>query len=269
MRRALVLGCGGTVGGAWQVGALAAVRDALGWEPASADVIIGTSSGAHLAVLLGRGLTITDLIAAQRDSSDAPAFARRFFTRPPGRWPRLTDRDPAFLDGLTHDLVPGWVPHPATWLVAVSSRGARVAFGSPGAPRTSVAEALRASWAIPGWYQSVLIGRRRYFDGGVASPTSADLVPDVDEVVIVAPMVSEARVPGVGGRLELVLRQRMNRVAAREVASLRARGIRVVRVHPGAAELAAMGWNFMDPARRLPALEAALTHVPARLRSLA
>ncbi|HEX8869131.1 MAG TPA: patatin-like phospholipase family protein, partial [Lentzea sp.] len=136
MRRALVLGCGGTVGGAWQVGALAAVRDALAWEPSSADVIIGTSSGAHLAVLLGRGLSVDDLLAAQRDSPAAPEFARRFFTTPPPRFPRPRHRSPDFLDGLTGDLVPGWVPHPATWLVAVSSRGTRVAFGSPGAPRT-------------------------------------------------------------------------------------------------------------------------------------
>jgi NTE family protein len=49
MRRGLVLGCGGTVGSAWQVGVLAAVQRVWQWDPRSAAVVIGTSGGAMLS----------------------------------------------------------------------------------------------------------------------------------------------------------------------------------------------------------------------------
>ena len=47
MRRGLVLGCGGTVGSASQVGA--AERRAWQWDPRSAAVVIDTSGGAMLS----------------------------------------------------------------------------------------------------------------------------------------------------------------------------------------------------------------------------
>jgi NTE family protein len=302
MRRGLVLGCGGTVGGAWQVGALAAVRDALGWEPHTADVLVGTSAGAHLAALLGAGFCADDLVAAQRDEPGAPDAVRAFFTNPPRRVPRtpigppqsprlaiaglrrrnrllaasaLLPRgrsDPQFLDALADSIVgaDGWLSHPAVWLVAADlATGERSAFGAPGAPHARLHDALRASWAIPGWYPPVEIDGRRYVDGGAASTCSADLLAslDLDEVVIIAPMASRHRevVPGLAGRIEAVMRTTMSRGLDAEVAELEARGSQVLRVHPSTAELAAMGPNFMDPRRRMAALEAALEHVPAQL----
>ncbi|RJQ81817.1 patatin [Pseudonocardiaceae bacterium YIM PH 21723] len=303
MKRALVIGCGGTVGGAWQVGALHAIRDALGWDPREADVLVGTSAGSHLSAMLGMGLSVDDLVAAQRDEPGSPDAARLFFTRPPSALPSLpaprptaagltrrawrggqrlvaaaslapTGRtDPAFLDRLARDLTTGdWVTHPAVWLVAVNTRLAqRVAFGAPDAPAATLSEALRASWSVPGWYPPVTIGGDQHLDGGAWSPTSADLLADreLDEVVIISPMTSkpdDVRIPGLAGRVEGLLRARMNRTLDAEEALLRSRGIRVLRVHPGAQELALLGPNFMDPRRRLPALDAALTHLPARLK---
>lgn len=301
MRRGLALGCGGTVGGAWQVGALVALRDATGWEPHTADVVVGTSSGAHLAAMLGAGLSVDDLLAAQLDEPTAPAAARRFFTEPPAPRPRpplgrpdpglllagvrrrrrllalsgLAPRgrtDASFLDDLIAGLLPDrtWFPHPDVRLVAVdAATGERVAFGSPGAPSAHASEALRASWAIPGWYPPVRIAGRDYVDGGVVATCSADLLAPLglDEVVIVAPMASAdgAAVPGPLGRLEGVMRTSMSRSVDTDVAALRAAGTRVLRIHPDRRELTAMGANFMDPRRRLAALEAALRHVPERL----
>ncbi|XGU21294.1 patatin-like phospholipase family protein [Rhodococcus sp. 3Y1] len=45
-----------------------------------------------------------------------------------------------------------------------------------GAPKATVGEALRASWAIPGWFPPVTIDGVRYIDGGAASTASVDLL---------------------------------------------------------------------------------------------
>ena len=56
MKVGLVLGAGGVQGGAWLVGALDAVAEETGWDPASAEVIVGTSAGSMLAALLAGGV---------------------------------------------------------------------------------------------------------------------------------------------------------------------------------------------------------------------
>jgi NTE family protein len=70
--------------------------------------------------------------------------------------------------------------------------GRRVAFGRAGAPPATLPEAVVASCSIPGWYRPTIIGGRRYVDGGVRSPTSLDLLAevDLDEVYVLAPMAS-------------------------------------------------------------------------------
>ena len=55
-RRGLVLGCGGTLGAAWMLAHLVEVERALGWDARAADVIVGTSAGSELAMLLGAGV---------------------------------------------------------------------------------------------------------------------------------------------------------------------------------------------------------------------
>lgn len=173
----------------------------------------------------------------------------------------------------------GWVSHPATWVVgADTATGARVAFGansdlstagkSSGADQVDLGDAIAASWAIPGWFPPVRIGGKDYVDGGSVSSVSADLlVPlDLDEVVVLAPMTSEGGAPATGlNRVERLLRAQMTRGLDREVALLRAAGTRVIRVEPGTEELAAMGPNFMDSARRRATLAAARRGVPARV----
>lgn len=65
-RTALVIGCGGTIGGAWIVAALHALADQTGREPAKADILQGTSAGAEIVTMLGGGATVADLVAMQR-----------------------------------------------------------------------------------------------------------------------------------------------------------------------------------------------------------
>ncbi|GAA2778593.1 patatin-like phospholipase family protein [Crossiella cryophila] len=166
---------------------------------------------------------------------------------------------------------PGWVTHPATWIVAAdATTGVRTAFGSPTAPETTLAQAISASWAIPGWFPPVRIAGREHVDGGTISSVSADLlIPlELDELVVLAPMTSEHPVPATGlSRLERLLRRRMTRGLDREVRQLRAAGTRVIRIEPGPAELAAMGANFMDPRRRQSTVDVSRLHTPTRVRA--
>src|SRR2546423_12478885 len=50
-RVGLVLGAGGVLGGAWLAGGLAAIARETGWDPFTADYIVGTSAGALFAAL--------------------------------------------------------------------------------------------------------------------------------------------------------------------------------------------------------------------------
>ncbi|HEX6349062.1 MAG TPA: patatin-like phospholipase family protein [Candidatus Dormibacteraeota bacterium] len=47
----MVLGAGGVLGGAWMAGGLAAIARETGWDPFTADYIVGTSAGALFAAL--------------------------------------------------------------------------------------------------------------------------------------------------------------------------------------------------------------------------
>lgn len=292
-RRGLVLGCGGTVGGAWQVGVLASLEHQLSWDARTADVIVGTSAGATLATMLGAGVEVDEIVAAHRgDPATRPAL-RRFLTQPPARLPRAPVRLPtslrlaahglwrldpflvgsgllpkgstraSVLDLLIDDLVPdgGWVDHPATWIVSCDTRsGKSVAFGSPGAPAVPIRRAVRASWAIPGWFPPVRMNESTWIDGGVRSPTSAQVVRDLelDEVIVVAPMASLAgsRAPGPRGFAETVLRRHMTATLRAELEIL---SMDTMVITPE-QELVDLGANLMDPRRRLVALEAGLDH---------
>ncbi|TQF66014.1 patatin [Rhodococcus spelaei] len=296
LRRGLVIGCGGTLGAAWTVAALAAVRDELDWDPREADVLVGTSAGAELVTMLGSGVGVDDMLAMQLGEQVTRPALQTHVADAPGRFPPLPriglgslplvrrgvrrevgtvtalsgllppgGGDASWLDRLATGLNPGrtWVPHPATWLVAMDyATGDRVAFGSPGAPEATLSQALRASWAIPGWMPPVRIGGRRYVDGGAASTASADLVAplELDELVVLAPMASTRAVPARGtARAErLILRGWMSAGLDAEIAAVAAAGTRVIRLDATAEDLAVMGPNFMDDRRRLATLESSL-----------
>ncbi|MGH3863214.1 patatin-like phospholipase family protein [Actinokineospora sp.] len=300
MRRGLVIGCGGTLGAAWTVGALVAVEEAFGWDPRTADVLVGTSAGAEFVTLLGSGVGTSELLDAHRGlpgvrdavSKHLSAAPRRFPPLPRARFgslklarrrdvagmTRLTgllpigSGHPAWLVDLVDALVPagGWVKHPAAWVVGCDyDTGERVAFGSPTAPAASLRDAIRASWAVPGWFPPVEIDGRRFADGGIASPTSADLLLPLglDEVVVLAPMASAdpGRPRGLR-RVEQLVRNQMTRMVDVEVAALRAAGTKVLRLDPGPEDLAAMGPNFMDARRAARVLEISLRTSRAAVR---
>src|SRR3954463_3485856 len=56
MKVGLVLGAGGVVGAAWLIGALEALAAETGWDPAEAEIIIGTSAGSVVGSLVAEGI---------------------------------------------------------------------------------------------------------------------------------------------------------------------------------------------------------------------
>jgi NTE family protein len=166
---------------------------------------------------------------------------------------------------------PDWV-NDQTWVVAVDyDSGRRVIFGREGSPPARLADAVVASCSIPGWFEPVVIGGRRYVDGGVRSPTSLGVLAraGVDQVYVLAPMASIVtdRPGRPQERLERRLRRLVTAAMLREVSALRSAGVRVTVLTPGPEDLAVMGVNLMDPRRRTEVLETSLRTSAAALAS--
>jgi NTE family protein len=125
--RALVLGAGGFLGAAWSLGALAAVQDATGWDAGNPDLVIGTSAGAVLAMMLRGGMSVDDLCAGQlggravaRATEPVTAIEARSATQLPDMGPPVLD-----LDG-----EPAWptLPRPGLGSLPLLLRAARNPF---------------------------------------------------------------------------------------------------------------------------------------------
>lgn len=301
-KRALVLGCGGVAGGAWSIAVMHEVQKQLGWQLHEADVFIGTSVGAVLATLLSQGITVEQLLACQTKENQECGWNHE--TDSGGAFPPLPrwrvnsanllrlglqgkvsgltatmgilPQGKADMSGfirLINSVVPKgqWSQHPNTWLMVVDAQtGERVALGRDikGMP---ISQAVCASYAVPGWCPPVKWHGRTYLDGGIGSPVSADYLLDsgVTEAIVVAPMASRdldnPRHPF--SRIERRVRKYMTQIVANEVAALRQKGIRVLRLEPSSADLEAFGFNLMDPARRKHVLTTALLTSPQMVKS--
>ena len=305
MRIGLALAAGGSVGVAYHGAVLAALEAETGWDPRSADIVVGTSAGSVTAAVLRAGVPAADLARISEDEELSEEGARLSATGRPHR-PRpsplhaLSFRpvaDPcAVIDGLTHpgrarlrsmliaalpaggipteaissgiDAVYGgrWADRPM-WLCSWDLRaGRREVFGRPGAPVASVGAAVAASSAIPAYFRPVTIGGRRYVDGGVHSMINLDLVADADlDLVIAVSPLSSATRWPAPSPMSL-MRQPLRAQLRAEVEQLRATGVPIVAVQPGRSVAAAMGLNPMDAARRGPVSRATRAGVKRWLR---
>lgn len=287
-RRALVLGCGGVLGGAWTIAALESLERELGWDAREADLLIGTSVGAVLAALLGAGVPVSQMVASQLGTAPdcvwnheldtggifpplprakliAPHWLNTrgqsklsWFSAAIGWLPEGRADMSGFRRLIEHAVPEGiWVKHPNTWMMAVDQdSGQRVALGKAGSPKPLIADAVCASYGVPAWCPPVHFEGRRYVDGGIASPTSADFVlgQAIDEVIVLAPMAShdlDRPLPLTPAWIERQVRRYMTQVVDAEVAKLRQAGLKVIEIYPTAADLEAIGYNLMDYHRRL------------------
>ncbi|MFJ9694254.1 patatin-like phospholipase family protein [Kitasatospora sp. NPDC101183] len=177
-----------------------------------------------------------------------------------------------------------WAASPLRVAAVDYRTGHRVVFGDPDAPPVTAAEAVTASCAIPGWFAPVRLNGSAYVDGGCWSATNADLLlgRGLEEVYVLAPMAlrpaprrggpprgrrGRERPRGVLAQLVGRYRRAVTRQLLREAALLRAEGVRVRLLAPTPADLAAIGPNMMDPARRGEVLESALRTTREALRA--
>lgn len=297
-RVGLVLGAGGVVGQAYHAGVLAALEHDLGWDPRTAETIVGSSAGSVTGTLLRLGVPASDLAAsavesplseegeaifahvAGRDDEAFPPLSANLFLRrwrlpPPALVARIARRPWAMrpgvaamtmlpsgrldiverasvLDGIVGDAWPEGL-----WICAVRrDDGGRVVFGRSGSPPAPLGRAVAASCAIPGYFSPVRIGDVQYFDGGVHSPTNADVLArtGLDLVVVVSPMSSAfGRSRSVDTPLRWAAHQRLDG----ELRRLRRGGTTVVRFEPGAHSIVAMGTNAMADDRADAVVQAA------------
>jgi NTE family protein len=288
-RVGLVLGAGGVVGAAFHEGVLRAINDATGWDPRTADIIVGTSAGSYVGARLRAGGQARDAIGerpggAPGGAVDPPGSSRRAPAAIGALVRGVMRPGSARVGAMVAGVIPagrhsmdsmiasvnrlhrrGWPAQPL-WLPAVRLRdGARVVFGRQGAPATDLGHAVAASCAIPGYFTPITIDGERYVDGGAHSPTNLDLLADqeLDLVVVVAPMGVARGVrsaaAAVQGRSYFRLR------LGREAAAVRRGGARVVAFSPTAADLEVMGWNAMAFGRRAAVVKRAQESALRRL----
>ena len=291
-RVGLVLGGGGITGAAFHFGALLSLRMATEWDPGSADVVVGTSSGAVLAALVRSDrLSVDALIGDVHGPTELAAELRRRIyrrTRPTGvgRWMRhgvlpglrrpgigLAVGSPArystdaisdwIRDTVGDAAADGWPGAPTTIVAYEVESHRRVAFGTEGSPDVGLATAVAASSAVPVVFEPVLIEGRHYVDGGVTSGTNVDLLlghPEpLDLIIVVAPMASLDGRPD--PRFYEGYLDRLGASALSDELAVVARAwpeADVIVLRPDAAVLTASRPNPLDPAAALPAFLATL-----------
>lgn len=292
-RIGLVLGAGGVTGGAFHAGVLSALHSGLGWDPRNATIMVGTSAGSITATSLRSGLSAADLLARAEDRPLSPEGARLMRNvGPPQRPPplRLATRggpgpaevaaalarvatrplsappwavlsslipDGQVSTAMISDTIAGLFPHDwpdaPLWLCAVrQGDGRRYAFGKH-VPRPPLPDAVAASCAIPGFFRPVTIGGEAFVDGGVHSPTNADVLvgEDLDIVIVSSPM-SLAGQRMSRSAAGLIMRRWSTALLHAEALRLRRRGVPVVAFQPTVEDVEVMGLNAMDPNRRGP-----------------
>jgi NTE family protein len=287
----LVLGGGGVLGEAWMMGVLAGIEDGTGFDLRDCDYYVGTSAGSIVAAHLIAGQpprrpsTIgneIDLAHPDRPA-DGLAAAGLAAARKAGAWALAAGATFAPMalglaapgGAVARSLVLRRLPRPTETLAALRESverlaprfdgrlriatvdrrtGRRVVFGSPGAPRASVAEAVEASCTVPWLFAPVTIGGREYVDGGVWSPTNLDAAPAGRDTHVMC-LNPTASISGSNNVLT-VIRGISRSAVGLEALVLRRRGAAVQLIAPNAESAGSMGTNFMDRERRGPVLAA-------------
>jgi NTE family protein len=273
-RVGLVLGAGGLVGEAYHRGVLRALADSAGWDARTAEIVIGTSAGSLVAasIRVPPGRPPGSAVPHDHAPTGPAPSVRRLgglatlgaVARRPWR-ARATTLASSLLPAGTHSLDvvvesvrhrhgTAW-PDRTTWIPAVRwADGRRVVFGRAGAPTTDLGTAVAASCAVPGWFRPVVVDGVAYVDGGVHSPTNADLLAGegLDLVVISSSM----SVPpsALRPRLDVSLRLLWHRYLMGEVLRLRRAGTKVLVFEPSSEVLHHLTWNPVE-ARSLDVVE--------------
>lgn len=273
MSRAVVLGGGGAVGIAWESG-IAAGLERRGVSLGEADVIVGTSAGSVVGAQLALGRSGEALLGSQVDQArragggsgdaqpapalDASGLFELMATRPvsgepPAEWlaevgafalQAETGSEQDFIAGFGYRIgsagTDGWPEGFACTAIDALDGSFTMWRRDSG---IELARAVASSCAVPGVFPPITIDGRRYFDGGIRSPTNGDLAKGHDTVLVIAvvtPMTDEVS----GARLEA------------ELDALRADGSEVALIVPDEEAAATFGTNLLDGSLRDEVAEA-------------
>jgi NTE family protein len=290
---ALVLGGGGTLGEAWMSSLLAGLDEGDGFDARACACYVGTSAGSIVAASLVAGLAPgarlgslapADATALPDDEQRTTGLRQAF-----GAAAELAGTAAAPLASLAFASTARGgallrraalrrVPHGRRSLAELGrmveqagvrwdgrlriaavelETGRRVVFGMPGEPQPAVSLAVQASCAIPGVFEPVIAGGRKYVDGGAWSPTNMDAADasSGDRVMCLNPTGSlRPSIGSLAGAIGPVSRG----AAASEALVLKGRGGAVTTINPDAASVVAMGGNLMDYGRRQAVIDAGL-----------
>jgi NTE family protein len=289
----LVLAAGGIVGEAWMQGVLAGIEDEGGADFRKVEAYVGTSAGSIVAARLATGRRPPRPNATEADASAWSADGKAEAIDETGRVGSLVRTAArvgwAVSEPLTSTAARAGTPVGALARAAVLSRaashgqpldhlharvarwdprfdgrlrvcavdrrsGRRTVFGAPGAPMSSVADAVCASCAIPWVFSPVPIGNREYVDGGVWSVTNLDAAHAGRDTPVLC--LDPAASRGGRDRRMAALRGAFRVASELELQALRRRGAQVVHVAPDDGASLAIGPNLMAPSRTAGALAA-------------
>jgi NTE family protein len=258
-RIGLILGGGGVVGVAWELGVLAAITTHAGWNPARATVIAGTSAGSMAGAItaLGRdlpaiaarrtaGVTVPDAAPEPKPGVATSVVAQELLDLiRPGAAPLLERAravgrlaltatpsmdPPAYRAYIGSSLPPQWPDGDLRCTTVDCETGETVLIDRHSG--MDLIDAVAASCAIPTYFPAVEHNGRHFTDGP-RGPFVAALAKELglDVIVFVG-----LRLPVAEGADERT-----------ELDDLAAGGMPVVRVTNGPA-FASLGPNLMDPA---------------------
>ena len=278
-RVGLVLGAGGVVGQAYHAGVLAVLEHDVGFDPRSADLIVGTSAGAAVGAFLALGLDPSAVLGAVAslgavlDPGQVAAAARALFgasaqtagSASPEEGLRELGRLAAGAETVGEEQVltalarldgQAWPGTFACTAIDAESGAFRVWDAGAGVPLDrAVASSLAAPLVLP----LVTIGGRRYMDGGLLSPLNADLAAGRERVVAVScfPLAAPAGTPDPAALV----------AQAAELDAVRERAEAVAVIEPGGEFLALSGGgaNLLDTGRAGAAYDAGLRQARAEL----
>jgi NTE family protein len=260
VKSALVLGGGGLIGVAWELGVLRGLSESI--DPCGFDIYLGTSAGAIVGSQIASGRLPAWTERPQNSSAMALATIdmqtfQEIFTR----WGGMTLSTPAEIIPIGRIARSVARDHEATWIARIGesievtewpekpllisavdteSGERRALTQKDGVP---LVRAVAASATVPGMFPPVEIDGRFYMDGQVHSSTHADLLlPFAPERVAIIAPTNRFNAQGIGKHAE--------RMLAVEIEQLRRAGCKVALKTPSAEDVAEIGgYGLMDASR--------------------
>jgi NTE family protein len=264
----MALGGGGPVGVAWEIGVVVGLAEAAAFQANRASVIVGTSAGSIVGTLIRQGRAPKGLIAwldrvgpppppepdmrvlgavLELMAGDGPPTERELRRVAQLALSARTQPVEPFADAIGTSLGGREWPPGDLRITAVDCDSCQLRVWTA-ANGIGVDRAVTSSIAVPGVTAPVPFDGRRYMDGGMRSPSSADVLAGtgVRRAIFIGPMA---------GRV--AMNPRLDALLDRERAVLAAEGVPMFVIAPG-DDFRPLAADLMNPARQNEAREVGL-----------